>query len=389
MIDANPSLPGDPALHEFLRLCLNSKRHPPDLEATRSKSESLDWMAAVAYASSRYVAPTLYSSLKGSGILPSDIEADLHSAYLESAQRNLRQAEALKKLLEAFTRQGIESLLLKGLALAVPVYGDVAARPSRDIDLLLRPGDIQKALPLTEALGYLRHDLPEHAQTDLEFENEIILFRAKDGMNVDLHWSPFDSPFYQQRLDMEWFWSQTVEFRLSGTGVRSLTPESNLIYLCGHLVLHHRGDELLWSNDIAELLFRFQDRLDWGLVLEKAKEFRLVLPLREVLNRLASGWQAIVPGEVLHALHHTPISEEEQRVLDSLSGERLPSGRHFLSDFQNIPGWRKRTRYALQLIFPSLEYMRHRYKIKVPWSLPLYYPYRWWLGIVSLFKRRR
>jgi hypothetical protein len=208
-------------------------------------------------------------------------------------------------------------------------------------------------------------------------------------MNVDLHWSLFDSPFYQQSLDMEWFYSESMEFKLSGINIRTLAPESNLIYLCGHLVLHHRGDELLWSNDIAELLFHCQTRLDWEMVLEKSQEFRLVLPIRQVLDKLAADWHASIPGDVMKALHGSPVSDEERRIFDSLSGERLPSGKHFWSDFQNIAGWRKKFRYALQLLFPSLEYIRHRYKITKPWSIPLYYPYRWFLGIASLLKARK
>ena len=389
MAAASLSLPPEIELHDFLRLCLNSRRHPTDLEAARSMSGDLDWQGILAYASSRYVAPTLYSSLKGSGILPAEIETALHSIYLETAQRNLLQANALKKLLETFSQQGIEAMLLKGLALAVPVYGDVAARPSRDIDLLLQAEDLPKALPLAEVLGYLRYDVPEHAHTDLEFENEIILFRAADGMNIDLHWSPFDSPFYQRRLDMEWFWSQSLQFRLSGTAIRTLAPESNLIYLSGHLLLHHGGDELLWSNDIAELLFRFSTGLDWNMILDKAKEFRLVLPLQHVLRRLAREWHAPIPDWLLEALESTPVSQEERRVFNSLSGERQAAGEHFLSDIRYLETWGKRFRYILQLVFPTRKYMQHRYKIPHSWLVPLYYPYRWWLGLRSIFQPRK
>lgn len=375
--------------HDFLRLCLNSKRHPPDLEQARLLAAQVEWPEVIEFAVGRYVAPALYSSLKGSRVLPGDVEQDLHSLYLDTARRNLLQANEIRNLAAEFSQAGIDWLLLKGLALAVPVYGDVGARPARDIDLLLRERDLPQAIPMLEALGYQRYDTPEHELTDLEFENEIILYRPVDGMNVDLHWSLIDSPFYQRRLDMQWFWKNSQEFSLAGTKIRSLAPEANLLYLCAHLVLHHRGDELLWSNDIAELLFRCQRELDWDMVLEKAAEFSLVLPIRQVSERLAADWQAPVPAQVLQALAAAPVTDDERRVFESQSGERLPAGKHFWSDFQDIEGWGRKLRYSLQMLFPSPQYMRRRYKIRRTWTLIFYYPYRWLLGLVSSVRGRK
>lgn len=373
----------------FLRSCLNSRRYQPDLDLVRGQAGQVNWQSVIAHASEKHVASTLFGSLKDTGLLDADLTQSLHAVYLQTAQRNLLQAAELKNLLARLSEQNIECLLLKGLALAVPIYGDIAARPARDMDLLLQKHDLQRALPLFEALGYRRYDTPEHDLTDLEFENEIILFRQYDGMNVDLHWSPIDSPYYQRRLDPQWFWHKTQEFKLGGINIRTLAPEANLVYLSAHLVLHHRGDELLWSNDIAELLFSCQHRLDWELVLEKARAFSLVLPLRQVMARQATDWHAPIPGWFLDRLESLPVVEEEQRVFDTLSGERLHSGRHFLSDLRLLDGWGSRIRYSLQLVFPSRAYMLRRYKLSRPWLVPLYYPYRWWLGIYSLIRRSR
>lgn len=388
MLSAPSPQPSDP-LRDFLRLCLNAPRCPSDLQTVKILAPQQDWPAVIRYAVERYVAPALYSSLKGRGVLPAETEADLRLFYLQAARRNLLQAHALQQLLALFSGQGIDCRLLKGLALAVPVYGDIAARPVRDLDLLLQPGDLQPALTLAGALGYQVYDVPEHAGTDLEFENEIVLYRPPDGMNLDLHWSLIDSPFYQRRLDLAWFWSQALEFELSGMQVRTLAADANLIYLCAHLALHHRGDELLWSNDIAELLYRCGAQFDWRLVLEKASEFQLLLPLQRVLQQQSRDWGAPLPTWLLKELASLPVSQEERRAFNQLSGERSTSGQHFINDIRFLSGWRQRLKYALQLVFPRRAYMLQRYKIAHPWQAPLYYPYRWWLGLRSLFLSRK
>ena len=67
-------------------------------------------------------------------------------------------------------------------------------------------------------------------------------------MAIDVHWSLFDSPYYQDRNAMDWFWdtAEPVLYR------RSSSTEALLIHLCGHLALHHGTRGLLWGHDIVE-----------------------------------------------------------------------------------------------------------------------------------------
>jgi hypothetical protein len=155
------------------------------------------------------------------------------------------------------------------------------------------------------------------------------------------------------------------------------------------MAFHHKGDELLWLNDIAELIYRYKTEIDWQKVLEKAGEFRLILPLRIALSHVAADWYAPVPADVLAAFQNAPVTSEEAQIFSALSGERMTSGKHFWTDLKGLDGAGKRFDYAIQVIFPSFSYMRQRYAISRTILIPFYYPYRWWLGVTSLFTDRK
>ena len=370
-------------LQDIARLYLIAGRCPEILDSIKFDTREIDWQKILAYAEDQFVLPLLYRNLNGSSVLPTELEESLRSTYLETARINLSHVQSLKELLVLFRNDQIDCIVLKGLSLAVGLYGNIAVRPSRDIDLLLHLEDIPSALKHTLSVGYQFYNVPLNRESDLQFENEILLYNPESEIFLELHWSLFDSPHYQSKLDLSWFWNPRIPVNVGTTTIMSLAAEANLIYLCGHLVYHHKGNELLWLNDIAELISQSQVFFDWETIIEKAGEFQLTLPIRQVLEHIRRYWRVPVPEEVLQALNHNQVSDEEKRVFAALMGGRPSAGKQFWIDFISLSGWEKRFNYALSSLFPSFEYMRERYKVEKIIFLPLFYIYRWWLGIRS------
>ena len=104
---------------------------------------------------------------------------------LRHVARSLALDLATGEVVGALTRAGIESLLLRGPAVA-RLYPDGEARPYVDVDLLVAPGDERRAGAVLAALGFaqvvedeeLRGHRPLHAHEWL---------RSRDGAAVDLH----------------------------------------------------------------------------------------------------------------------------------------------------------------------------------------------------------
>lgn len=372
--------------------CLAARRLPEHLAAIGQQiaGRSIDWDEVWTLAASERVAPLLYHTTRHHPILPEWMLLLGREAYLEAGLLNTLRLKELSTLLSEFALNGIDVILLKGAALVERIYGNIALRPMVDVDLLVRREHVRPALASLQAAGYQSSGAEIRPDTALDFENELLLWK-QDRVEwvTELHWSLFDSPYYQHRLPEATLWASAVEFQMDDQPARVLSPELELLHLCGHLTLHHRGQGLLWWNDIAEVIHADSPRLNWDKLLQQAAELDLVLPLQHILPEVARGWRAPVPPEALDRLAALTPSREEAQVFDSLTAGHRPPARRLLADLQGLPGWKPKARFLASNLFPSAAYMDERYAITHPWQRPFYYPYRWYLGISRAINPRK
>ncbi len=163
-----------------------------------------------------------------------------------------------------------------------------------------------------------------------------------------------------------------------------LGPEAQVLHLCAHLALHHAGEGLLPLNDIGEVLHRHRGQIDWRVLMAQAQAADLVLPLQQILPRVARGWGAPIPAEALAALAALPPSTAEAQVFGGMSAGPRTVAAEVWSDLVGL-GAGGRLRYLTAKLFPAPAYMRQRYDIRHAALLPLAYPYRWLLGGRSAF----
>jgi hypothetical protein len=372
-----------------VQLCLCGRWDQKALEAARSLAaqHDFDWDALCQVAQAGGSAPLLWHTTRHLDLLPSAVAVDLLRSYYQSAAANLAILRELERVLQALGAEGIPAVLLKGAALASTVYGDPALRPMADLDLLVRQADAPRALQALSTLGYHRARGEPHPGDALNYENETVLRQQTPlGTLIEVHWSLFDSPYHQHALCMDWFWQTALPSHVGDAKTVVLGPEAQVLHLCGHLMLHH-GDawetRLLWLNDIAEVIIHYQGQLDWDHVLAHAQAFELVLPLQRIVPHMAEAWGAPIPRDVLDRLRSCRPSREEARVFARLVTSRRPVAQRFWADLAGMPEWADRVRFAWRNLLPSASYMRQRYQIPHRLLVPLYYPYRWFLGLRS------
>jgi len=327
------------------------------------------------------VGPLLHRALASADLVPASIRNALVDSYRATALRNLVRLHYLGECLASLAGAGIEVVVLKGAALAEAVYGNIALRPMVDIDLLVRRDDVEQTCAVLGGLGFFPGREETQPGVLIENENELLLSRHRGLLrdDIDLHWSLIDSPFYQEQLAMRWFWESARHRDFGDARALTLGPEALLLHLCAHLALHHGGSGLLWWNDIAELLRLEGATLDWSEVIARAGEFRLLLPLRTVLEELDTGWGVAVPEAVLRRLATQEPTRREADLFARLSGGET-AGMRLWTDLRSMSDWRKRARFAIANLLPSPAYMRSRYGVEHAALLPLYYVYRWLRG---------
>ena len=237
------------------------------------------------------------------------------------------------------------------------------------------------------------HQLQTVHVSRMQLVESIALFKPDgSGCVLEIHWSLFDSPYYQHRMPMDWFWQSAQPFEIGQVATLMLGPEALMLHLCGHLALHHDSGgklSLRLLYDVAAVIASYGERLNWDEVLERAQAYDLVLSLQRVLPEMSDEWEVPMPVGVLERLRSLRPSRDEERVFGQLTATRRPVIQRFWADLVNMPDWRARVRYAWNNMFPSPLYMQHRYSIPHRFLLPLYYPYRWWLGVYGVLAARR
>ena len=382
-----------PEALRFIRLCLRGRWQPEALDMARrlAAQTRLDWTGLSTLATAQGLGPLLYHVVRRRDLVPPLVEKVWREQRLRNALRDRLLRAELVTILHSLAGQGVGVILLKGAALAQTVYADIGLRPMFDQDLLVHPQDARRALRILAGLGYRREGLEARPDADLTYESQVLL--RKQGLEdfaVEVHWSLFDSPYYQHSLPMDWFWQTALPVQIGAASARVLCPEALVLHLCGHLRLHHGPAEatLLWLHDVAEVLVQYQDGIDWDELLQRAQECELVLSAQEVLTEVADEWDAPIPAEALSRLGALQPSAAEVRVMAQLGAGQRPVAQRFWFDLASIDGWRSRLHYAWIQLFPSVTYMQRRYRIRHLLLVPLYYPYRWWIGLRGLVAAR-
>jgi hypothetical protein len=350
--------------------------------------EPVPWPAVAALAREQDVAHLLYlPACRLTTALPPAVYQDLREAYLRSAALNSLRYRELERIQLLFMDLGVPTLLLKGAALAVTLYRNLALRPMGDLDLAVphdRVPDCRRALI---ALAYRPTEIEERPGSHRAHRSEQVYMPPPPFRSpVAVHWQPFDFPYYLHRLPAEWFWNNTGLSEINGLPVQLLSAPANLLYLSAHLALHHRFHGLQWHVDLAWLIHANRSSLDWQHIASQAQEFELALALRTALDRLAGLWPSLeldVPRRLLASIQPAP---GEQRIFRLLTAEPRTSFLDFASDIAGLPSSAARLRFVLANTFPQGPYMRSRYPVHHRWQLPVWYAYRLGDGAVKTLR---
>src|SRR5207244_3903883 len=118
--------------------------------------------------------------------------ATLRQERYYTVRRQAQLATLAGPYLDALHARGIPVIVLKGGVLAERYYHRPDDRPMHDVDLLLRPGDVEKALALAADVGLQRFDDAHTLDFDLRFDTKTVLTHHPHDLrqpSLDLHWA--------------------------------------------------------------------------------------------------------------------------------------------------------------------------------------------------------
>ena len=194
------------------------------------------------------------------GFLRAELLAEGQRALLENARREVLLRYMVKEIVRAYAARGIEPVALKGLALWGEIYRP-GEREVNDVDLLVRPEEFEPFLAVLAGIGFV---VPEVERSPL-YGFKANCFREDFGD-------------YPVEVHAKLWWKEPRGFqwqRRADGGLAKLSLEDQLIHLCGHWIAQHTMISLHWLIDIALFSVKYDDRLDWARVRQRAKMLRL------------------------------------------------------------------------------------------------------------------
>lgn len=233
------------------------------------------WTAIVERASAELVVPQLAAILtEEEGALPPDVAAYFAAVKQLSTTRTKALRDQLYQMLPALNEAGIVPLLLKGAAYeGIDLYPAYGARAFSDLDLLIRPGQLQRATQVLQNLGYEA----TAAQFELgeDHHHAPPLTRIGSIAAIELHRHPLRWQCRSALTTEEMFASATTN---DGLGGEALVPSTT--HLAIHNILHAQVSSYRYwratfllrdALDLAAIAKRFAGQVDWTAVTSRLK----------------------------------------------------------------------------------------------------------------------
>lgn len=261
----------------------------------------VNWGLLLQLAIYHKVYPLAYKTLSklNDPAVPEHVFDFLRQKYQENAIKALNMTGETVRIVKCLESQGIRVVVLKGAPLASHLYGDIVIRPSGDIDILVKPEELEKAVRIIEDEGYCRID-NEHNLTSRQLKIflkahthsfHLNYWHNEKKVNLELHWKTgdrgYEFPFPNA--------SNINRIEVAGSPLPVLSDEEWLLYLMLHGA-GHGWERLRWLVDIKKFM---QKDIDWNKILIIAKNIGMESILSQSLL-LANGLLAVpVPGSLL------------------------------------------------------------------------------------------
>ena len=316
--------------------------------------------------------------------------ARLREASRASAARNLMLFADLGKILMAARAAGWSVIPLKGAFLAEAVYGDIALRPMADLDLLVKPADLPRAVETLRQLGY-ESDQPFDPVEQQGGFQDMPPMRRSGGAMVELHWT-LVTPLCGARIDdreIDGIWHRATPATIAGAPALALAPEDLLLHVLMHASVHHRFADvgLKAFVDITEIVRHYGASLEWQAFTERANRWGVANGVRMALM-LAEEWTDLqVPADVWKRLDGQGPDEQtlewaRHKVLEGRPTELVGE----FAGLDTAGGTGGRLSTLRKAAFPPRATLARLYSVPGgSWRVLACYPYRMW----DLWKRYR
>lgn len=193
----------------------------------------------------------VYHLLKENGQLeqtPPFFQERLKQKYMETLYLSMFIKNQTKLILREFEIAGIEVIPLKGIWFAEKYFGHIGARGTSDIDLLIKPFGLDKAIDRIKELGFVPDPKEVPSGFNLTFIKEIPF--SPIPLMVEIHWNIVDPK--TSSLTTEKLWKDASPIKNSNY-IKELSDQHTFYMITLH-GWRHNMNSLKYFLDILQLI---------------------------------------------------------------------------------------------------------------------------------------
>ena len=332
----------------------------------------LSWETFVESAVAEGLAPLICENnrdLIANGRIPGQAASHLEEAWLSSVARAGLSQQALHDI--AGLLSGLDAIPLKGAYLASRVYSSPTLRPFSDMDILVRRRDFGAAADRLARAGFRqesRVDLSAGMPPVSAYLNSAVFRQSQGGpstplragLAIHVHWHLLNSIrplFLSAAMNMDNVWESA---RRHHPPFVELCPEHLIIHLAAHAA-QHSFDRLILIRDLAEVVEKFRDDIDWSKLAADSETFNLPRVVYYSLLLAARKTAADIPATALEALapRNPGLFDRLFLKLAKTGARRSELGP--LIFVCQATSWRERARLACHMAFPPRSVLAHAY----------------------------
>ncbi|MDD2599174.1 MAG: nucleotidyltransferase family protein [Kiritimatiellae bacterium] len=266
--------------------------------------KNIDWAGLLGQARAHsiecYLFPWLCCHLPDQFSASASVAADSPQAAwraiaLEHLKLTLIRQQQTAQVLEAFANKGVAVVPLKGAWLSEEVYPEPSQRSMVDLDLLVRPADIEQAHLSLSAIGY--HS--QHAQLGNKHIYDCAYYHPDFRTFIELHWNVESEMIPGAAIpDIERVWERTYPAEILGQSIQAFTLEDQLSHLTQHIFHHRLAVSLKSYIDIALLLQQRGCEISVAELKKVALFWKTELALPVILEMVAQLFSIVLPAQI-------------------------------------------------------------------------------------------
>jgi len=226
--------------------------------------------------------------------VPSSAREKLQTRLRSQNLFTLSMTAELFRILEDFSKCGIETLLVKGPLISVLAYGEPAVRSYVDLDLLVRHEQVLGATRRMIGLGF-ESDVPLSAIEAGKVPGEYLFKRPGTAQIVELH-TERTFRYYPRPMRLEDLFARQRRVPLDGREIPVLSLEDEFVLNSIHGAKHF-WERLMWVADIAAIVARHPE-IDWKKVRQSARDVGAERMLHVALQMAETVLGVSLPGSI-------------------------------------------------------------------------------------------